>query len=66
MNTESMGIVDVINVVCPQLDFLSDVLSYSKDLELTGNSTGGLSSILSCISQQLKKAAKEVTDDPDK
>ena len=66
MNTESVGIVDAINMICPQLDFLADVLSYSKDLELTGSSTGGLSSILSCISRQLKKAIKEVSNDTDK
>ncbi len=60
MNTESVDIVDAINVVYPQLDFLADVLAYSKDLELTGNSPGGLSSILSCISRQLQEAIKEV------
>ena len=65
MNTESVGIIDVINVVCPQLDFLADVLSYSKDLELTGSSPGGLSSILARISEELQAAIKEVGHDTD-
>jgi hypothetical protein len=64
--TDKIDIVDAVNMICPQLDFLADVLSYSKDLELTGSSTGGLSSILSCISRQLKKAIKEVSNDTDK
>jgi len=64
--TDKIDIVDAVNMICPQLDFLADVLSYSKDLELTGSSTGGLSSILSCISRQLRAAIKEVSDDPDK
>ena len=61
MNTESVGIVDAINMICPQLDFLADVLSYSKDLELTGSSPGGLSSILARISEELQASVKEVT-----
>ena len=61
--TDKIDIVDAVNMICPQLDFLADVLSYSKDLELTGSSTGGLSSILSCISRQLKKAIREVDHD---
>ena len=64
--TDKIDIVDAVNMICPQLDFLADVLSYSKDLELTGSSTGGLSSILSCISRQLKKAIREVSNDTDK
>ena len=64
--TDKIDIVDAVNMICPQLDFLADVLSYSKDLELTGSSTGGLSSILSCISRQLRAAIREVSDDPDK
>jgi|APCry1669188970_1035186.scaffolds.fasta_scaffold729629_1 hypothetical protein len=61
--TDRIDIVDAVSCICPQIDFLADVLSYSKDLELTGSSTGGLSSILSCISRQLKKAIREVDHD---
>ena len=66
MDKSMVDIIDAVNLATPQLNFLVDVLSYSADLELTGSSTGGLSSILSCISRQLRAAIREVSDDPDK
>jgi len=62
MDKSTIDIVDAVNCIYPQLDFVADMLAF-RDCELTGNSTGGLSSILSCISRQLKAAVKEVQDD---
>jgi hypothetical protein len=58
----TIDLLDAVNLVYPQIDFLVDVLSFSRHLELTGNSPGGLASILSCISRQLKEAVKESTE----
>lgn len=58
----TVDIIDAVNLAIPQIDFLVDVLSFSRHLELTGNSPGGLSSILSCISRQLQEALKESTE----
>jgi hypothetical protein len=57
----NIDIIDAVNIATPQLNFLVDVLSYNAGLELTGNSTGGLASILTTISEQLEQAVREVT-----
>ena len=63
MDKSMIDIIDAVNIATPQLNFLVDVLSYSAGLELTGNSTGGLASILTTISEQLERAVREVPDD---
>jgi hypothetical protein len=60
-----MDVIDVIDIITPQIDFLSDVLSFT-DLELSGTSVRGLSSILNTISEQLQAAIREVQNDTDK
>ncbi len=60
MDKSLVDIVDAVNIATPQLNFLVDVLSYNAGLELTGNSTGGLASILTAISEKLEQAVREV------
>jgi len=60
MDKSLVDIVDAVNIATPQLNFLVDVLSYNDGLELTGNSTGGLVSILTAISEKLEQAVREV------
>ncbi len=60
MDKSLVDIVDAVNIATPQLNFLVDVLSYNDGLELTGNSTGGLASILTAISEKLEQAVREV------
>ena len=60
MDKSLVDIVDAVNIATPQLNFLVDVLSYNAGLELTGNSTGGLVSILTAISEKLEQAVREV------
>lgn len=57
-----LTLADTIGIVCPQLDFLSYVLSVEPD-GLSPKDAGGLASILAAISEQLKQAAKEDADD---
>jgi hypothetical protein len=56
-NTESVDIVDAINLIHPQLDFLSVVLSY-VNIEINGKCACGLSLILARISEELQAAIK--------
>ncbi len=63
-NTESVDIVDAINLIYPQLDFLSVVLSYAN-IEINGKCACGLSLILARISSELQAAIREVDHDAD-
>jgi hypothetical protein len=51
-------LVDTVNLVCPQLDFLAGVLCLN-DCELNAENCHGLSSILNDISEQLQTAVRE-------
>ena len=64
--TDKIDIVDAVSCICPQIDFLAYVLSMITEDGIDRQEAGGLSSILSCISDQLKAAIREVSDDPDK
>jgi hypothetical protein len=52
-------LIDTVNLVYPQLDFLAGMLCLN-DCELSPVSCHGLSSILTNISEQLEKAVREV------
>ncbi|MEI6259614.1 MAG: hypothetical protein WCR46_06890 [Deltaproteobacteria bacterium] len=56
---ESVDIVDAVDCICPQLDFLAYVLSMINDDGIDRHEAGGLFSIITTISWQLKKAVKE-------
>ncbi len=53
--------MDAINLIYPQLDFLSVVLSYAN-MEINGKCACGLSLILARISEELQAAIKEAPD----
>ena len=57
---EWMDLADTVGIVCPQLDFLSYVLSVEPD-GLSPKDAGGLASILSNISSELKEAVEKNT-----
>lgn len=62
MNKKSVDIVDAVNCIYPQLNFLADVLCFSSNTAVIGDGAGGLSSILTSISRQLQDAVREVSD----
>ena len=61
--TESVDIVDAVRSIYPELDFLSLVVSFMADIEISEKVAEGLSRILANISEELQAAIREVPDD---
>lgn len=62
-DNKAIDIIDAVHCVCPQINFLAYVLSMVTEDGIDRQEAGGLSSILTTISDQLKAAIKEVSDD---